>query len=566
MSTAAAGASADSMDRRQTPQRQLDAIFESVNKGHGPGLVVGVAQHGRTIYRRGFGLASIEHGVALTPRTRMRLASISKHFTCLAALLLAEEGKLDLDAPASAVLPELPQLEAMPTLRQFMTHTSGYRCFMELAYIGGGMAWLPAGTGLAMQWAQTEASFAPGTSQLYCNGGYELLSEAIARAGGMSFEQFLKDRVFTPLGMLDTESVPSDMTITPGIATFHQALPDGCWMRGITPLVDNRGAGAVVSTVDDMLRWMAHLRAPVHLVGREDSWRQMTTPTVLSNGSVSPYTLGLNCHAYRGVEVIQHGGSLMGVGSQMVTVPAHGLDIIIMTNGALVNPVQMGWQIVDALLAEHLAGEPAPLAKIERFRHLVGARYHGPSGMLYGFGEVGGLLGLSLLNSPPMPILRDRGDVIGFRMEEAGMGPLEFRLAELSPGPDGGAPPELTISETANAKRYRLLPATPPATAQAGRTLPGRYRCADLRAEATIAFEGDRLVLRIVTPEGRRAADLQAFSDTVFGTTALDPMAPAFHAITLERQGRRITGFRLSSARARRLHFVRLADHKISGD
>jgi CubicO group peptidase (beta-lactamase class C family) len=562
MSKAAAGPGADSTARQPSPQQQLDAIFDSVNRGHGPGLVVGVAQHGRTLYRRGFGLASIEHGVALTPRTRMRLASISKHITCLAALLLAEEGKLDLDAPASAVLPELPTLQGMPTLRQFMTHTSGWRCFQELAYIGSGLAWLPAGAGLAMQLAQTEASFAPGTSQLYCNGGYELLSEAIARASGMGFEQFLKDRVFAPLGMVDTESVPSDMAIVPGIATFHQALPDGRWMRGITPLVDNRGAGGVVSTVDDMLRWMAHLRAPVHTVGSEDSWRQMTTPTVLANGSVSPYTLGLNCHDYRGVDVIQHGGSLMGVGSQMVTVPAHGLDVIIMTNGALVNPVQMGWQIIDALLAEHLVGEPAPLAEIDRYRHLVGARYHGPSGMLYGFGEVAGLLGLSILNSPPMPIVRDRGEVLGFRMEEAGMGPLELRRADLAPGPDGGAPAALTVSEAGNAERLRLLPATPPATAQAGRALPGRYRCADLRADASIAFEGEQLVLRIVTPEGRRAAALQAYSDTVFGTAALDPMAPAFHAITLERQGRRITGFRLSSARARRLHFARLPDGK----
>jgi CubicO group peptidase (beta-lactamase class C family) len=552
--------------RQQTPQQKLDAIFEPVNRGHGPGLVVGVAQQGRTIYRRGFGLASIEHGVANTPKTRMRIASVSKHFTCLAALLLAEDGKLDLDAPASRVLPELPPLQGMPTLRQFMTHTSGYRCFMELAYIGSGLAWLPRGGGLAMQFAQTEVSFAPGSSQLYCNGGYELLSEAIARASGLPFEQFLTERIFAPLGMTDTASVPSDMAIVPGIATFHQALPDGSWMRGLTPLVDNRGAGAMVTTVDDMLLWLAHLRAPVHIVGSEDTWRQMTTTATLNNGSASPYALGLNCHAYRGLDVIQHGGSLMGVGSQMVTVPAHGLDIIIITNGALVNPVQMGWQVIDALLAEHLVGEVAPLVKVGGFRHLVGARYHAPSGMLYGFGDVGGQLGLSILNSPPAPILRDRGEIIGFRMEEAGMGPIELRRADLAPGPDGAAPAELVISEAGNGERFKRLPDAPPATPRAGRALVGRYRCADLRADATIAFEGEQLVLRIVTPEGRRAAALVAYGDTVFGYSALDPMTPAFHAITLERQGRRITGFRLSSARARKLHFARLPDGQTPGD
>jgi CubicO group peptidase (beta-lactamase class C family) len=561
MSQAAAGS-----DVAQQTLQRLDAIFEACNKGHGPGLVVGVAQHGRTVYRRGFGLASIEHGVANTPKTRMRIASVSKHFTCLAALLLAEEGKLDLDAPASRVLPELPLLQGMPTLRQFMTHTSGYRCFMELAYIGSGLAWLPRGGGLAMQFGQTEASFAPGASQLYCNGGYELLSEAIARASGLPFEQFLKERIFEPLGMTDTASVPSDLAIVPGIATFHQALPDGSWMRGLTPLVDNRGAGAMVSTVDDMLLWLAHLRAPAHTVGSEDTWRQLTTTATLNNGSTSPYALGLNCHAYRGVDVIQHGGSLMGVGSQMVTVPAHGLDIIIMTNGALVNPVQMGWQVIDALLAEHLVGEVAPLAKVgEEFKHLLGARYHAPSGMLYGFGDVGGLLGLSILNSPPAPILRDRGEMIGFRMEEAGLGPIELRRADLAPGPDGAAPAELVISEAGNGERFKRLPDAPPDTRRAGPALVGHYRCADLRADVSIAFEGEQLTLRMRTPEGQRAASLQALSNTVFGYSALDPLVPGFHALTVERRASKVTGFRLSSARARRLHFMRLPDPSTSG-
>jgi len=538
----------------------LDAIFESANRADAPGLVVGIAQHGRTIYRRAFGLASIEHGVANTPRTRMRIASISKHFTCLAALLLAEDGQLDLDAPASCALPELPPLQGMPTLRQFMTHTSGYRCFMELAYVGSGMAWLPRGGGLAMQFAQTEASFAPGDSQLYNNGGYELLSEAIARASGMPFEQFLHERIFVPLDMQDTASVPSDLILTLGLATPHQALPDGTWMRGMTPLVDNRGAGALVTTVDDMLRWMEHLRAPVHRVGSEESWRQMTTTTTLNNGSASPYALGLNRHAYRGVEVIQHGGSLAGVASQMVTVPAHALDIIIVANGAPVNPVQMAWQVVDALLADHLVGEVAPLVTAGAFRHLVGARYHAASGMVYGFGEVGGLLGLSILNSPPAPILRDRGAVIGFRMEEAGMGPVELRRTDMAPGPGGAAPAVLVISEAGNAERYRRLPVRPPATARAGRGLVGRYRCADLRAEARIGFEGGQLLMRMSTPAGGRVASLEALSNSVFGYSALDPLMPAFHALTVERRASAVTGFRLSSARTRRLHFVRLPD------
>jgi CubicO group peptidase (beta-lactamase class C family) len=538
----------------------LDEIFQSVNRGDAPGLVVGVAYGGKTIYRRGFGLASLEHSVANTPSTRMRIASVSKQFTSFAALLLAEAGALDLDAPANLILPELPALSGMPTLRQFMSHTSGYRCFMELFLIGSGMAWQPAGAGLSLQFAQTDVNFAPGDSQLYCNGGYELLSEAIARASGMSFERFMKERVFEPLGLRDTASVPSDLMIVPGLATAHQMLPDGSWMRGYTPMLDNRGAGAMVSTVDDMLRWMRQLRGIDRRVGNDDTWRQLTTVATLNNGSATPYTLGLNRHVYKGVEVLQHGGSLMGVGSQMLTVPAHALDIVIISNGAMVNPVQMAWQIVDTLLAGQLVGDTAALAASQGFEHLFGRRYHAPSGMTVGFGDVGGQLGLSLLNSPPAPILRDRGAVIGFRMEEAGMGPLEIQRAALAPGPDGAAPTELVVSEAGNAERFSLLPAVPPSTADAGKPLPGHYRADDLRADASIAFEGDSLVLRIEAPDGRRAATLEAWSDTVFGFVAIDPMVPSRHVLTLESTRGRLTGFRLSSARARRLLFRRVAD------
>ena len=116
-------------------QSAFDAVFESVNRSDTPGVVVGVAQHGNLLYRRGFGLASIEHGVINTPSTRMRIGSTSKHFTCLAALLLQEEGKLDIDASVRVYIPELPMLKGEPSLRQLMTHSSGYRCFLDLGFL-----------------------------------------------------------------------------------------------------------------------------------------------------------------------------------------------------------------------------------------------------------------------------------------------------------------------------------------------------------------------------------------------------------------------------------------------
>jgi hypothetical protein len=197
------------------------------------------------------------------------------------------------------------------------------------------------------------------------------------------------------------------------------------------------------------------------------------------------------------------------------------------------------------------------MAKSEPYRHLFGARYHGKSGMLYGFGDAGGMLGLSFLNSPPFPILRDRGEVIGFRMEEAGLGPVEIRVADLAPGPDGGAPAELAVTDTGTTEHFQLLPATAPTAAKASKPLLGRYRCHDLNADAEIGFEGEQLVLRIFGTLAGRAFAIQPYSDTAFGLTALDPMMPGFHAMTVESPGSRVERFRVSSGRARRLQFVR---------
>jgi CubicO group peptidase (beta-lactamase class C family) len=542
----------------------LDSIFAGLNRSDAPGAVVGVAHAGKTLYRRGFGLASLEHGVANTPATRMRIGSTSKHMACMAALLLANESKLDLDAPASRHLPELPELMGMPTLRQFMSHTSGYRDYLDLAYTAAGMAIQPAGKALAAQLRQTEANFSPGEAQLYCNGGYHLLSIAIERAAGIPFEQFLKTRLFGPLGMHDTESVPSDMQIKPGVATMHVPRPDGSWRRGIFPTEEIRGEGAVVSTVDDMLTWLAHLRRPTAF-GSADIWRQLSTVATLNNGLVTTYALGLWRHRYRGLEIVYHSGNVIGGACQMLTVPAHALDVVIITNGALVNPVELAKKVIDLVLAEHVHGELPTMASSKPYGHLFGTRYHSASGLVIGFDDVQGRLGISLQLSPPAPVLRDEGELLRVAFEDVAMGPFVLRVADLAPAADGGAPAVLPVSECGNVERYRRLPAKAPTTAKAGQPLVGRYRSHDLDTEALIAFEGDVLTMRYRGSYGSLPHTLDAVSASVFGVTVGDEFAPARYALTVERERGKVSGFRISSSRTRHLWFERLPDRAAGG-
>ena len=148
---------------------QLDALFKRWDRSDAPGLVVGVALRGRTIYRRAFGMASLETRAANTPATRMRIGSTSKHFAALLLLLLAEEGKLDLDQPVRRYIAELEGPGGDPTLRQLMQHRGGSRCYVDLGFLTSGLKPRPPGFALETQRRQQGRNFAPGAAMIYNN-------------------------------------------------------------------------------------------------------------------------------------------------------------------------------------------------------------------------------------------------------------------------------------------------------------------------------------------------------------------------------------------------------------
>ena len=258
--------------------RALEPLLQPWDRGDAPGLVIGVALDGAPAYQRGLGLASVELGVANTPATRMRIGSTSKHFAALAALLLVEEGKLDLDRPLRTWLPELSGAGGEPSLRQMAQHSSGLRDPFDLPLLllhGNLCTIAAAGTGLELASRFTALNFPAGERMVYCNQNYHLLSLAIERVSGTPLSTFLQQRILAPLGMADTALLPSDMQMAPGLAALHVPQPDGSYRRGIYPSEELLGSGGMISTVGDMLKWLAHLRGGEKRVGSAASWQQM---------------------------------------------------------------------------------------------------------------------------------------------------------------------------------------------------------------------------------------------------------------------------------------------------
>lgn len=534
---------------------ELDDLLAPFDRSDAPGLVVGIAQHGRLLYRRGFGLASVELAVANTSGTRMRIGSTSKHFACLAALLLAEDGKLDVDASIRAYIPELPVLAGEPTLRQLMTHTGGYRCYLDLSVLGNVGAMMEKGEAFRYQLLQREVNFAPGERMAYCNGGYHLLSIAIARASGMTFEAFLKQRIFEPLGMVNTDSVPSDLTVVPGRATPHVSQPDGGYRRGVLPLEDLLGEGSIVSTVADMLIWLAHLRGTKR-IGSEASWAQMLSPARYSSGVVGTYCLGLVRERYRGVEVIHHAGAVDGGASQMITVPEHELDIIVITNGAAVSPTELAWQVIDRLPGDDALEAAPPRVKTAGLEGLLGRYWSQDTRTLVEILDDKGDLGFNLLNSIALPVLADGNR---YCVTFPGMGPLSFRHLPASPESDV---PVVELSNCGHVDRLVRLPDVPPPVTEFASGLTGEYISNDLAARGAISFAGGEINLAVRGTRSGWSSELKVMSRDVAATAAKpgELSVPAVLVVERDDAGR-VRGFRLSTTRSMNLHFVRTADN-----
>ena len=329
----------------------IDPLFAAYDTSHAPGVAVGIAVAGRPVYRKAFGLASIELNQTLSPTMRMRIGSTTKHFAALAYMLLVEEGLASLDDPVRKHIPEMsPAVADGVTMRQLMSHTSGLRCSLDLSMQLNGMGhYMSQADTLDLFARQDATNFAPETAWSYNNGGYTALSVAIQRLTGQSLEDVLRERIFTPLGMSDTLLRRVDSDFVPNSATLHMLGANGTFTKDYMGM-EVTGEGGMVSTIDDMLRWMAHMDRPV--VGTAETWAAMKAPFMLQSGYSTRYGLGLSVGEYRGRATIEHGGTVMGGGCQMIKVVDAGLDIIIITNRAGVDTMSLADRVIDACVSD----------------------------------------------------------------------------------------------------------------------------------------------------------------------------------------------------------------------
>jgi len=306
-----------------------DYVRTVMQKQHIPGISVAIVQDGKVERAKGYGMANVELSVPASENTAYQLASVTKQFTATAILMLVEEGKLSLDDPVTKILPDLPTAWEKVTLRHLLSHTSGIKNYTSTKDFDKTMRKDFTQREILDLVAKEPLEFAPGEKWNYSNTGFFLLGMVIEKVTGKSYGAFLEERIFQPLGMMHTR-VNDLNVILPnrahGYSWNGKELRNGEYVSPTQPFA----AGALISTVSDMVKWDAALRT--EKLVKKSTLDQMWTPAPLAKGQTANYGFGWQVERVNGHRLISHGGGIPGFSTQISRFVDDKLTVIVLTN------------------------------------------------------------------------------------------------------------------------------------------------------------------------------------------------------------------------------------------
>jgi CubicO group peptidase (beta-lactamase class C family) len=308
---------------------QIDSLFTPWNTADHPGGTVLISLKGETIFSKAYGLASLEYNIPNTLDTRFNIGSLSKQFTAMGIVLLEERNKLSFDDDIRKYIPELAPYEKTITIRHLLHHTSGIRDLHGLLGLAG---WRPADLETnehvyRVFKNQKDLNFNPGDELSYSNTGYIFLAKIIEKVSGLTFEKWMKENIFDPLGMKSTYVETQHDRIVANNATSYYLRDE--FKRAIE-YWGYFGSGNIHSTTEDLNIWLQNFSTP------QKEWasafNKLLTRTPLNNGFKTSFGFGVRIEDYGGHKVIQHGGSVGGFRAIARVFPEEQLHIVILSN------------------------------------------------------------------------------------------------------------------------------------------------------------------------------------------------------------------------------------------
>ena len=319
------------------------------------GLSVAVYENGLPALAQGFGVKSVAGREPVTADTMFAIGSITKQFTAACVLLLAEDGKLAVTDKVAKYYPALTRAADI-TLLDLMNHVSGYPDYYPLDFVDRPMAQASPSDDVIRDFGTRPLDFEPGSRYSYSNTGYLILGRVVEKVSGQRYGEFLKHRILEPLGLAHTAYQPDPKSSL--CARGHMSF----WL-GAPEVVDLEGegwvaaAGALFSTPTDLAAW--DLALVDGKVLKPESFKLMTSPRRLNDGSVSNYGCGLAMGERAGVAFLSHSGAVNGFHALNIVVPSTRSIAILFSNLSSYSDTNAVYAELTSLILPKPAAPPA---------------------------------------------------------------------------------------------------------------------------------------------------------------------------------------------------------------
>lgn len=334
----------------------IDSLFTAWNNPNVPGCALGIIKDGELIYSKGYGLANLDYNIPNSDSSVYWICSISKQFTAACIVLLAEQGKLCFDDNLKSYFPDFPDYAKKITIRHLLNHTSGIRDYADIIELKGLSIEGFFTDADIKRWLinQTNLNFAPGEEYLYSNSGYWLLGQIVNMVSGINLADFARKEIFEPLGMKNTLFYNDHTQIVKNRAVGYVPTSKSTYrMSNIS--IDVIGAGGIITTIKDIKKWDdAYYNSTVL---SKTFWKEMTRQGVLNNGKVIDDASGLVIGKYKGLKTIRHGGSFVGLRTELLRFPEEHLSIVVFANREDANATGKAFQVANILLDGKLIEE-----------------------------------------------------------------------------------------------------------------------------------------------------------------------------------------------------------------
>ena len=336
-----------------------DSILESYCKPDEPGMAIGIIQNGEILYKNTKGIANLSDNQLITDSTKFNIASVSKQFTALIALIASEEGKISMQDDITKYLPELKNLPYKITIKQLANHTHGLPNYSDLiAMIGFGLA-SPISNDQAIQTLLgiEQVNFKAGEQYQYGNSGFMLLAEILKRVYGKPFPLLVKEKLFEPLNMNNSVVIDNPNTIIQNKAIAYTKSA-GKFIEHPNRQMEC-GSSNIHTTLNDMLKWAINFQNPK--IGTVNQMNLLMKKTIsISRDSDLGYGLGLLSETYKGLKTIFHGGGTAGYRAYILHVPEHNFSVVTLGNLESFDGLLIVQDILELYLKDYIQ-EPSSI-------------------------------------------------------------------------------------------------------------------------------------------------------------------------------------------------------------